>query len=127
MENYTLEELHGVVTTFELSKKGENLYEKYVSFKETQDIGEDLKFDEEAIFFRNLIKGSMKYKNNLPFKCLNYGRVWQYAIKCPFREDRKKLDDGEKNEIHKKLENPSRQGSIDMIYCTMESHSSEDE
>ena len=38
---------------------------------------------EEAKFVKRLGRGTGKYKDKIPFKCFNCGKVGHYASKCP--------------------------------------------
>ena len=52
--------------------------------------------EEEAKFVRRLDKGTGKYKDKLPFMCFNYGRVGNYASKCPHKKTKNQPQETEK-------------------------------
>jgi len=59
----------------------------------------------EANFVRKLKKGKEKYKENLPFKCFNYGGVRHFVAKCPIKGKNKNNDEsykekGDNNKSH---------------------------
>ena len=59
---------------------------KDIKKEETMD--DEWEEKEEAKFVRKLKRGTGKYKDKLPFKCFNCGRIGHYAKKCPFDENK---------------------------------------
>jgi hypothetical protein len=90
-----MDELHGILITYEMRTSGENSSRKEATFKaakkdkkkveaETNNY-EDSKEDmEEANFVKNMKKGTGKYKGKLPLKYFGCGRIGNFASKCPF-------------------------------------------
>ena len=106
-----MDELHGILTSYEMRFASENPSKKEVDFKaakrdkkkvETEiNNHEDSKEDvEEAKFVKNLIIGSGPYKGKLPLKCFDCGRIWHFVSKCPFN----KHSDGEEESNRKTKE-----------------------
>jgi hypothetical protein len=78
----------------------------------------DISDEEEANFIRKLKKGSEKYKEKLPLKCFNRGKVGHFASKCPYikqeesddeetqnHKEPKKRKNGNKKKFYKKKKN----------------------
>ena len=97
----TMDELHGILTTYEMRTHTENEQPKirevtFKSSKKTRNKGhkEEQRCDdewdekEEANFVRKLKRGTKKYTGKLPFKCLNCARIEHYAKKCPFQSNK---------------------------------------
>jgi hypothetical protein len=95
MDSISMDELHGMFTTYEMGTKHENPVTKEAKFKESKkskqkgkkkekldsnksDISED---DEEvANFARRLKKGtSGKYRDNLPLICFNFDGIGNFV------------------------------------------------
>lgn len=103
MDTYTLDQLYGPLSTFEISKFEElQNVEKEGTFKVTKKIEDVPKTindpdGNEANFVRRLNKGFEKYKGKLPLKCFDCERIGHYATRCTFREDDyKRLNDDNK-------------------------------
>ena len=117
LELLTMEELHGILTTYEMRvDKGKGTSRHESTFKVTKktktkgfksciclDNESDTK---EMNFVRDLKRGLGKFKGKLPFKCLNSGQIRHFVGKCPYpgRED---SDDEEEND-NKKGSKPYR-------------------
>lgn len=94
-ENITLDELYGILTTYELRIGRENPSKEEVAFKVLKNPKdqkqifqynpqEDSFDEEEANFIKKLPRGSRKYKGKLPFKCFDCGKVGHFSSKCPY-------------------------------------------
>ena len=95
----TMDELHGSHIAYEMrtctENEQSNKEETFKGMKKTKDKEhkekEKLGYDsdeEQAHFVRKLKRGTGKYKDKLPFKCFNCGRVGNYAKRCPFEENK---------------------------------------
>jgi hypothetical protein len=111
-----MDELYGILTTYELRLGHENLPQGEASFKmlkktknqkkKPQSIHHEESDVEEANFIKKIKKGSGKYKGKLSFKCFNCGKVVHFASKCPYpKEDPE--DEEDKNKKYKKKEKPN--------------------
>ena len=49
--------------------------------------------DEESLFIKKLVRGTRKYKGNLPLKCLNCGRIRHFSRKCPYPKQENSHDE----------------------------------
>ena len=104
----TLDELHGIITAYEMRTGQNDPSRKEVAFKAINESKKseapyknhlEISDDEEALFIKKLERGTGKYKGNLPFKCFNYGRVWHFSNKCPY--PKQKDSDHEESCCHK--------------------------
>ena len=80
LEFLTMDDLHGILTSYEMrtvqngSSKGE------VDFKDSLKNQSENPNDEEAFFINKLERGTGKYKGKLPLKCFNCGRVGKFCL-----------------------------------------------
>ena len=89
-----MDELYGILTTYELRLGHENLPKGEETFKvlkktknqkqKPQPSHHEESDVEEVIFIKKLQKGSGKYKGTLPFKCFNCGKFGHFAAKYPY-------------------------------------------
>jgi hypothetical protein len=138
----TMDELHGILTTYEMRMEQDNPVTKEVSFKESKKIkkkdkqnpnsdcscNNDLKEDEEmANFVRRIKKGTDKYKGMLPLKCFNCDGVGHFVNKCPYKKNKVNEEDDskKKKQIQKGRRNKNK--SFKKHLCTKEKSSSLDE
>jgi hypothetical protein len=106
LDKITMDELHGILTTYEMRTgkerptKGETYFkaskEKKKQEKMSNEDQSDISYVEEANFIKKLQKGSGKYKGKLPFKCFNCGRIKHFSNKCPYP----KQEDSDDEEAH---------------------------
>jgi hypothetical protein len=103
LNSISIDELHGIFTTYEMRTKQENLDVKKAAFKASKiskqkkkeqeeysssnDVSED---DEEvANFVKRLNKGTNgRYKGKLPLICFNCDGIGHFANKCPHKKKR---------------------------------------
>jgi hypothetical protein len=100
LEKLTVDELHGILTAYELRKghekpsKGEKYFndskEKKNKEQMSNEYQSDISYVEEANFIKKIQKRFGKYKGKLPFKCFNCGRIKHFANKCPLSQERGK-------------------------------------
>jgi hypothetical protein len=97
LDKFTMDELYGILTTYELRFGHENHSQGEATFKvlkktnnqehKRQSIHDEESDVEEANFIKQFQKGSEKYKGKLPFKCFNCGNVGHFVAKCPYPKD----------------------------------------
>ena len=104
----TVDELHGILTAYEMRTGQDDHSRKEAAFKAIKDSKKTeapsknhskISDDEEALFIKKLERGIGKYKGNLPLKCFRCGRIRHFASKCPYS----KHDDSDKREVSKKF------------------------
>jgi hypothetical protein len=94
LDKCTMDELHGILITYEMRIKQEKSSKRETTFKASKETNNhehvpnenhsDKSDKEEANFIRKLQKGSGKYKGKLSFKCFNCGKVGNFSSKCPY-------------------------------------------
>lgn len=102
LKNLTLDQLLGMLTSYEMIILNGNPTPKASAFKvdkkpmeEHDDSCCDLD-EEEVNFMRKLKWGSRNYKDKLPFKSCSCGKVGHYASKCPKKKKKNKEYDPRK-------------------------------
>jgi hypothetical protein len=93
----SMDELHGILTTYEMRTKQENPSRREATFKASKKTrknkpsskpcsnnSDDSDNKEEANFVRKLKRGTRKYKGKLPFKCFNRGKFGHFASRGPY-------------------------------------------
>jgi hypothetical protein len=89
------DKLLGTLTTYDMRIVKDKPTSREASFK--ADKNEDSEPDEiEEKFVRRLKKGSGKYQGKLPFKCFNFGRIGDFASKCPHKKKDQNSESEEK-------------------------------
>ena len=84
LTNVTVDELHGILTAYEMRTGQFKNSKKEAAFKVTSKNQSENIDDEEALFVSRLNKGNEKYKGKLPLKCFNYGRIGHFSHKCSY-------------------------------------------
>ena len=103
-----IDELHGILTAYEMRNSGEDSFRKEVAFKvakknkkkveaETSNHEDSEEDKEEANFVKNLKNGTGKYKGKLALKIFGCGRIGHFSSKCPYN----KHSDGEEESNRK--------------------------
>lgn len=90
-----MDELFGSLTAYEMRTLGEETSKKESTFnsiekgKEEIALGETSEDSDIVVvnFVRKITRGSDKYKEKLPFKCFNCGKIRHFASKCPYGEN----------------------------------------
>jgi hypothetical protein len=114
LEKLTMDELHGILTTYEMTIEKEKSKQKEATLKASKkrkghkfcDYSSHESHIKEVQFVRNLRKGSRKHRGKLPFICFNTGRVGNFVAKCPY-EKREDSDD-EDNNVKEEHDNRSK-------------------
>ena len=98
----TVDELHGIFTAYEMRTCQNGSSKKEASFKVLSKNQYENLDDEESLFIKKLEKGTRKYEGKLSLKCVNNGRIGNFANKCsyPKQED----SDDEEPCIHNKYQ-----------------------
>ena len=140
-----MDELHGILTTYEMRTEQEDPAGKEVAFKVSNKRGTSKKKpkskynnddnesdnEEEANFVRKLKRGTGKYKVKLPLKCFECGRIYHFASKCPYKGNPNSDDENyyKKNKSSQKYrkENNGRSAKSRNLYSKENNNSSDDD
>ena len=123
LKTLSSDQLLGTLTAYEMRIDKDKPTTREASFK--ADKGSNSDMDEiEAKFVRRLKKGSGKYKEKLPFKCFNCGKIGHFTSKCPYKGKDHVYDD-EKEHKHKKFNKENHYKKKSM--CVNNDDSSSDE
>jgi hypothetical protein len=95
-----MDELHGILVSYEMRKERDNPPRKEEMFKESKktkknkqepkskpscSCSDDLdEYEEIANFIRKLKRGTDKYKGTFPLICFNCGKIGHCASKYPY-------------------------------------------
>jgi len=93
LDQLTMDELHGILTTYEMRAGQGKTSKKEATFKISKETKKQKKTSNEnfsddsnhemANFIRKLKRGTDKYKGKLPLKYFNCGKIGHFATKCP--------------------------------------------
>ena len=88
LDNLIMDELHGILASYEMRIGQENPSKREASFKVSKESmnnenfsKENNSYEEEAKFIRKHKKGSRKYKGKLPLKCFNCRKIGIFCSK----------------------------------------------
>ena len=106
-----MDELHGILTTYEMRAVKEKPSKKQATFKASKKTRNRYNkssnsFDkesnvEESHFMRKLKKGSKEYKGKILLKCFNCGKVGHFSTKYPYAKN-ESIDDEVDHNIKKR-------------------------
>ena len=97
LKKETMDELHGILTAYEMRTGQNGSSRKEVAFKASIKNLSENPNDEEALFINKLERGTGKYKGKLPLKCFNCVRIGHFSSKCTYT----KQDENEEKENSK--------------------------
>ena len=89
LKKMTVDELHGIVTAYEMRTGLNETLKKGAAFKVTSKNQSENLDDEEALFVIRLNKGTGKYKGKLPLKYFNCVRIGHFLISVPTQNKRR--------------------------------------
>ena len=100
LDTLTIDQLHGIFTTYEMRRGNDKSSTKETTFKaskvsqekNTKDDLSDIFDEETANFIKKLKKGTGKYKGKIPLICFNCGKIGHFASKCPYPKQ-EEIDD----------------------------------
>jgi hypothetical protein len=141
----SMDELHGILTTYEMRIDQDNLSHKGSIIQGIQEVKEekqkksksdcscsdDSEEDEEMEnFVRKLKRGTDKYKGMLPLKCFNCGGIGHFDSKFPYAKNKnsdEEDDPKKKKKIQKGDQRRNKNKSFKKIFYSREDSSSSDE
>jgi hypothetical protein len=142
VDTLSMEELHGILTAYEMITKQENPITKETTFKASKkknkrskqktksdcSCNDDLEEDDEMEnFLRKLQKETSKYKGMLPLKCFDYGGIGHFSSKCPHKNKESDEEEDPKKKKKNKKGRRNKNKLFKKILCTKEDSSSSDE
>ena len=95
LDKFIKDELHGILTSYEMRTKKDNGSKEEVPFKTIRKPknnkhecknSSNICDEEEVNFMRKLKRGHVKYKGEFPFKCFKCGRIKNFSSKCTHEE-----------------------------------------
>ena len=84
LDAMTVDELHGIFTAHEMRTRQNEPSRKEETFKSLSKNQLENLNEEETLFISKLERGTSKYKENIPLKCFNCGRIGHFSNKCPY-------------------------------------------
>jgi hypothetical protein len=135
----TMDDLHGILTAYEMRKNKDNPIMKEATFKVIKKLkkkdkekpkslcscNDDSEEDEDmANFVRRLRKGTGKYKGMLPLKFFNCGGVGHFANKCPYNKKKGNEEDDSKKKEQIQKGRRNKKNFFKKSLCTKEDSSS---
>jgi hypothetical protein len=138
----TMDELHGILTAYEMRTEQDNPVTKEATFKASKktkkkdkqnpksdcSCNDDSEEDEEvANFVRRMKRGTDKYKGMLPLKCFNCDGVGHFSNKCPYKKKKGNEEDDSKKKKQIQKGRRNKNNFFKKSLCTKEDSSSSDE
>ena len=80
LKKVTMDELHGILNVYEMRTWRNGSLRKEAAFKASLKTESENPNDKEAFFIHKLERGIGKYKEKLPLKCFNCGRVGKFCL-----------------------------------------------
>ena len=96
LQTITVNQLHGILTTFEMREATFKALEKGKEKEEHNELGYILEEEYEVNFFKKPQWGSGRFKGKLPLKFFSSGRVNHYVAKCLHKDKYEKGKEYEK-------------------------------
>jgi hypothetical protein len=107
LDTLKMDELHEILTAYEMRTSGENSFRKEAAFKVAKKDKKKVEAEinshkesegdvEEANFVKNLKRGTGKYKGKLPLKCFGCGRIGHFASKFPYNKHTDNEEDSDR-------------------------------
>jgi hypothetical protein len=138
----TMDELHGILITYEMRTEQDNPITKEETFKESKktkkkdkqnpksycSCSDDSEEDEEVEnFVRKLKRGTGKYKGILPLKFFNCDGVGHFSNKCPYKNKESNEEDESKKKNKSKRVEETKIIFFKKSLCTKEDSSSDED